>query len=708
MIYRSLLSLLLLCPFIAVAQDVVWATGVSYDNEISNKDGYNARKSLGPPDVETYGKYSKNAATINPAKGAALWVDFSAPVETKQVLILESNGISQVVKVDLVDAVSGSTFTVYESPSNPGGANYRLLRIVLPDKSMKAKQIKIKFSTQQEQQQLDAVGITSSEEELTLESILTKYAKAPVKYNTAGNDAAKNTYVHAYNAANVNVLNVKKSVDKIGEPLKPGESGNMGRDVNSEYDEIAPIISPDEQTLYYIRSGHPGNTIKTGSEDIWFSLYDKSTGLWGSAQHMGYPFNKSDYNKIVGITPDGNTVMIKGAYREGEYKGRGFSFSHRTRTGWSEPERIDLKGYDNMAKGNYVGSFLSADGKTIMLSFSEKTASDDNDIYVSFLKDNGDWSRPMNLSETFNTEYTEDTPFLSPDGVTLYFASDRPGGLGKRDIYMSKRLDDTWKNWSPAVNLGSSINTTGDDANYSIAASSYYAYMVSSKNSLGGTDVVRMKLKDEIKPNPVVLVSGKVYNAKTREPIDASIAYQTLREGTEMGIARSNPANGDYKIVLPYGRNYSFSAKADGFIAVSDNLDLTTVAAFQEITRDLYLVPVEVGETVRLNNIFFDFGKATLREESFPELDKLVKVLTDNPGMEIEIAGHTDNVGNDESNLKLSNERAASVKAYIISKGIVDSRIMSKGYGETKFIASNDTEEGKQMNRRVEFTILKK
>ncbi|MGB3946488.1 MAG: OmpA family protein [Bacteroidia bacterium] len=706
----NILFCCLLISTFVFSQEIQWCSSLNYDNEISNKDGFNARKVVGQPDVEIYGKYVKNAATVNPNKNSFLWVDFSTPIETKQILILQSNGAGFVSKVELVDAVTEKTETVYEQPTFTILANYQLLRIVLPDKSKKAKQLKIKFSTKKEQQQIDAIGVSSSDAEFTINDILNKYAKSKVTYNDVANDPSLNNAVAYYNASTVNVLNIKKMNDQIGEPLKIGESGNLGRDVNSIYNEIAPIISPDEQTLFFIRSESPENTYgwKESSEDIWFSEYDTKTERWGASKHMALPFNKTDFNKIVGITPDGNTVLIKGLYKNGEYKGRGFSFSHKIVNGWSEPEQIKLKRFDDMANGTHQGSFLSNDGKTILLSFSEKSGSENNDLYVSFLEDDNKWSRPKPLGKIINTEANDDTPFLASDGVTLYFSSDRIGGLGKRDIYLSKRLDNTWQNWSTPVNLGSSVNTSGDDANYSIAASGYYAYMVSSRNSLGGTDIVRIKLKDEIKPNPVVLINGHVFNAKTKQPIDATISYQILADGTEQGIARTNPENGNYKIVLPYGKYYSFLAKADGFIAVSDNMDLSTTMEYKEIKRNLFLVPIEIGETIRLNNIFFDLAKATLKEESFPELNRLVKYMIDNPSMEIEIAGHTDNVGSEQTNNILSQDRANTVKAFLVSKGILETRIIAKGYGKNKPVTTNETEEGRQFNRRVEFSILKK
>jgi hypothetical protein len=255
--------------------------------------------------------------------------------------------------------------------------------------------------------------------------------------------------------------------------------------------------------------------------------------------------------------------------------------------------------------------------------------------------------------------------------------------------------------------LGGTINTNDWDAYYTLDARGEEAYMTNGKNSLGGSDIVKIKLITELRPNPVVLIRGKVYNAKTKETIGANIEYENLKDGKNAGVANSDPLTGEYKIVLPYGVNYGFLAYTDKFISVSDNLDLSSVAAYQEITRDLYLVPLEVGSTIRLNNIFFDIGKATLRSESYPELDRLIGIMTENSKMVIELSGHTDNVGSSDANLKLSNDRAQSVVDYVVSKGIEVGRLTAKGYGETKPLTANDTEEGKQLNRRVEFTILK-
>ncbi|MBK6834582.1 MAG: OmpA family protein [Bacteroidetes bacterium] len=335
-----------------------------------------------------------------------------------------------------------------------------------------------------------------------------------------------------------------------------------------------------------------------------------------------------------------------------------------------------------------------------------KSAKDVGKFISKSLKNNT-WTEPEKIGNLNTKEFDETAPFLAADGYTLYYSSNRIGTLGSNDIWMSKRLDSTWKKWSEPINLGAGINTADWDCYYTLDARGEQAYMVSWKNSLGAADIVKIKLLKEVRPNPVVLISGKVYNAKTKEPIGANIEYENLMDGKNAGIATSNPLTGEYKIVLPYGVNYGFMAFAEKHIAISDNIDLSTISDYKEITRDLYLVPLEVGSTIRLNNIFFDFGKATLRPESFPEIDRLIVYMHQNPNMEIELSGHTDNVGSKEINLKLSDERAKAVTTYLVANGVKESRIKTIGYGETKALDSNETEEGKQLNRRVEFTILK-
>jgi len=274
---------------------------------------------------------------------------------------------------------------------------------------------------------------------------------------------------------------------------------------------------------------------------------------------------------------------------------------------------------------------------------------------------------------------------------------------------MSKRLDKTWQKWTDPVNLGSPINTPDWDAFFTMDAGGEYAYLTNSVEGFGESDIVRVKLLEREKPDPVVLVTGNVFNSKTKQPLAASLVYETLPDGVVAGNGVSNADDGAFKMVLPYDKNYLIRASADKFFAQSENLNLDSLVkiGYKEIHKDLYLVPIEIGQVVRLNNVFFDFDKWDLRPESFVELDRVVKLLMENPAIEIEMSAHTDNYGSDEYNYKLSDNRARSVMEYILTKGISPGRITSQGYGETMPVAPNDTPENRQLNRRVEFKILK-
>lgn len=498
-----------------------------------------------------------------------------------------------------------------------------------------------------------------------------------------------------------------KQQEKVEYPSFDDEIlADMDPHLNTAYSELLPRITPDGKTLYFVREGHPLNTKGTlASQDIWVS--DVSNGIENAtATHLGSPFNGQINNAVAGISPDENSMVIKGAYVNGKYEGLGYSKVTRTKDGWSAPEKLEIEDYENMSKGKYISAYWTQDGKHMILSFSESSTDDAQDMYVSFLQEDGKWSRPMSLGKEINTAFGENSPFLASDGKTLYFSSNRGGGEGNYDIWMSKRLDDTWKKWSKPENLGKEVNTASFDAYYTIDAQGKYAYMVSGENSKGLEDIIRIELAQELQPDPVVLINGKVINAKTNEPLEANISYNGLLDGKNYGIARTNPATGEYKIVLPYGNKYDFTANAGGFVGVSSNLDLSDVGEYKVIERDLYLVPIEVGSKVRLNNIFFETGKATLKQESYVELDRVVDLLTENPNMKIELSGHTDNVGNDAFNKNLSKERAESCKAYLVSKGVSEDRLISAGYGKDQPVADNGTEEGRALNRRVEIKIL--
>lgn len=488
---------------------------------------------------------------------------------------------------------------------------------------------------------------------------------------------------------------------------------NLGTTINTDLPELRPTISADGNLLFFIRQNHPENTKFNeirNSQDIWFSERD-SMGKWGPAVHLGYPLNTYYFNAVFWISPDNNRILIRNAFINGDYFSNGVSMCYLKEDGlWSKPEMLRIKNYAKYDRGRQNGAVMGNNGQTLLFYMSDEVGGLNNQLYVSFLEKDGTWTEPKSLGKKINLKkYNHTTPYLAPDGVTLYFSSNRPGGLGYMDIWMTRRLDDTWQKWSDPVNLGSPINTDDLDTFFTMDAGGEYAYMSEDRDSYGESDIVRIKLLERERPDPVILVSGNVYNKKTMKPLSASLIYETLPDGTLSGNGISNPADGAFKMVLPYDKNYLIRAQADHFFAISENLNLDSLikVGYKEIHKDLYLVPIEIGSVVRLNNVYFDFDKWFLRPESFVELDRVVKMLEENPAVEIEMSAHTDSWGSDDYNFKLSDNRAKSVVEYILSKGIPASRIVSHGYGETKPVVPNDTYDNRQLNRRVEFTILK-
>lgn len=480
---------------------------------------------------------------------------------------------------------------------------------------------------------------------------------------------------------------------------------NLGPNVNGPYGDISPLISADGKTLHFSRYSPENIGGDENTQDAYISRRN-ADGSWGKAENIGPPINNSNGNNIIGISADNNTALCMNTYgADGKMYG-GFSISTRTSSGWTLPVEMKFDKYYNKSK--YVGVGLSAGGNIIVIEREADTTYGGRDIYVSFKKPDGIWTEPMNLGPVVNSPANDMTPFLAADDKTLYFST--PGRIthGSNDVYLTRRLDDSWLNWSEPENLGPDVNTDDWDAYFTVPASGEYAYYSSQKNSLGKSDIVRVKLPDAAKPLPLFLVSGKTFNAKTKQPIEAKIMYESLPDGVAVGSLASRAGTGDYTISLARGKRYGFRAEKEGFFPVSDNLDATKLDKYTEVKKDLYLVPVEVGEVVRINNVFFDFAKYELRPESYPDLNRLASFLKTNASVEIQLLGHTDNVGKDGDNIKLSENRIQSVKSYLVSQGIDAVRMSAKGYGKSKPIAANDTEEGRQQNRRVEFTIVKK
>jgi outer membrane protein OmpA-like peptidoglycan-associated protein len=476
---------------------------------------------------------------------------------------------------------------------------------------------------------------------------------------------------------------------------------NLGPLVNTDKDELGPMISTDGRLLFFAKQNVPENIGgATDDEDVWISRYENNS--WSKAANMGKSVNTPMSDNLVAVSADNNTMMF--------LENNELSLRHRTETGWSALENLNLAFKNESA---YFVASLSADGKAIVFSARFKDNlyynpnHDEADLYVCVKDKDNKWSAPINLGKTINTSGNETSPFLSADGNTLYFSTDGRPGYGYQDVFYATKTGSNWTSWSKPFNMGPSVNTPGFDAYYTLPASGDYAYYV-SPNDDGNADIFRIKLHEAAKPKPVTLVKGFILEKNSSKPLAAKIHFENLSTGSEVGEARSDPKTGAYQIILPFGFNYGIRASVMGYYSLHENLDLQRTSGYTEVKKDLLMVAFEVGETIQLNNVFFEAGLPVLKSESYRELDRLVTILQENPGMYIELEGHTDNKGDAETLLKLSQDRVEAVKAYIVAHGIDGVRITGKGYGNTRPVAPSDTEENSRLNRRVEFKITKK
>lgn len=482
---------------------------------------------------------------------------------------------------------------------------------------------------------------------------------------------------------------------------------NLGENINSKATELTPRISADGQIMFYVRDGHPENK---NLQDIWYSRKD-SLGTWMPAVRADDKINQLPANCVWSVNADGKTLLIRGAYDNGKYIGKGFSLTRLTKEGWSDPMMLVIKDLAKVNLGENDGAYLSIDENAIIFTMCDKKKCNLYDLFVSTKLDDGTFTKPLKLNTTVNaTDYNEFAPYLAADNKTLYFSSDRPGGRGLTDVYKTERLvDSSWLYWSAPLNLGPQVNTEAKDAYYVTDAKGEFAYMVSDLNSYGSADIITFKLREENKPKPVAMYEGKVYNSKTQELLlNARVEYKIYPNNSEEGVALTNYESGQYKIILPLGNSYALDIIAPGFVPFYDTISVSKNNFYVEVKRDYYLIPLEVGQNIKLNHIYFETSKYELLSESFYELDKVVMLLKENPSMKIEMNGHTDNVGNPEKNEILSLDRATAVMKYIVSKGIASNRITAKGFGSKEPVVENDTPENRHLNRRVEFTIKEK
>jgi outer membrane protein OmpA-like peptidoglycan-associated protein len=484
---------------------------------------------------------------------------------------------------------------------------------------------------------------------------------------------------------------------------------NLGNTINSKYADYSPLISADGSFLIFTSrraettGGMKDESIDSYYEDIYFS--EQINGEWVQAKNIGAPINTNYHDATVGLSPDGQKLFI---YNDNSGSGDIYECTLEGEK-WSNP--VKLPEVINSKYNEYTASF-SPDGNAIYFVSDKPGGIGGKDIYVSYKDENGAWKESENLGKNINTEMDEDAVFMHADGSTLYFSSQGHKSMGGYDIYKST-FNKTQKTWSKPTNLGFPINSGDDDVFFVMLANGKTAFYTSKKEGgFGDADIYRIdfnEVSDSLQKTPqLTLLKGIVVDAKNNEPLFAQIEITDNVTGNLISTFQSNATTGKYLISLPSGKNYGINVNATGYLFHSENINLPDSSAYQEIIKNITLNKLEKGAKIVLQNIFFNYNEATIKTESKSELEKLSKLLLENKRLNIEISGHTDNIGSAMYNQKLSEERAKAVVDYLVAQNIETNRLHFKGYGFEQPIATNDTEDGRQQNRRTEFKIIGK
>ena len=481
---------------------------------------------------------------------------------------------------------------------------------------------------------------------------------------------------------------------------------NLGPDINSEFDEYLPALTADEQTLVITvrlpRENVPPNSKNKFNEDFFIS--QKIDGVWQKRQPIGNEINTPNNEGAQSISADGQLLFFTACEKSGGYGGCDIYCSRKIGDKWGKPVNLGQP-----VNTDYWESqpSISSDGKTLYFASDRFGGYGELDIWKTTLDSNGKWTKPVNLGKSINTSASEMSPFIHPDNTTLYFASDGWIGMGGLDLFMS-RCDEK-DEWSEPKNLGYPINTSGEETSLIVNAIGNKAYFSSRRDdTFGGMDLYEFELYQEVRPIPVTYVKGKVFDATTKNSLEAKFELVDIETAELIVEATSNSGNGEFLVSIPVNRNYALSVSKKGYLFYSENFSLKDVKdASEPFKIDIPLSSIKIGQKIVLKNIFFETNSFVLKTESKVELNKLVNFMTENSNIKIEISGHTDNVGRKDLNMKLSEKRAKAVYDYLLqSKAISEFRLKFKGYADTQPIESNATPEGKAKNRRTEIKII--
>ncbi|MEI6899480.1 MAG: OmpA family protein [Bacteroidota bacterium] len=494
------------------------------------------------------------------------------------------------------------------------------------------------------------------------------------------------------------------AIHQIDNPV-PFAPVNLGDSINTSVNEYINAITSDNQRLYFTRALRSDSMtiVKTNEFEEDFFISVRKDSLWKRAHNLGPPINTHGNEGAICISPDGQYLFFAACDRPDTYGSCDIYWSKKLGNTWSEP--ANLGPVVNSENWDSQPSF-SSDGKTLFFASKRPGGKGSSDIWKAELTAQGEWSSPVNLGDSINTPEVEMAPFIHPDDLTLYFSSKGHQGMGGLDLfYARKDIDGKWKK---PINLGYPINTNADEITLVVNASGNLAYISTDKlGGKGGQDIYAFPLYEKARPVKVNYFKGIVFDKESKKRLLARFELIDLESGKTMMDAHSDPLNGEFLVLLPTDKNYALNVSKQGYLFYSEHFELKgDNSKSTPFIKNIPLQMIKVGETVVLKNIFFDTDKFELKPESQSELNRLIALLHSNPTLKIEISGHTDNSGGIEHNLTLSKNRAKSVYDFLVSKGILTTRLTHNGYGASKPIDSNETEQGKANNRRTEFKVI--
>lgn len=539
-----------------------------------------------------------------------------------------------------------------------------------------------------------------------------QYAKARVLFEAF---KARNKKLSA--VANQKILECVVGDSLMKHHLNPAEVHALGGEINTSFSEFFPIITPEGNLIFTSDRATEQYQIKSGSngEDVYIS--EQTAGQWAPPRKISESINVKLNDAAVSISNDGKTIFLN--YEEG---GGDIYTSAFQNGAWTRP--VPLNRFINHPQYRESAACVSPDGKRLYFSSNRPGGKGGFDIYVCALGANGEWGRPANLGSPVNTRQDEESPFAHADGITLYFSSNGQATLGDHDIF---RTAITNGKWSAPENLGFPVNTSGYEGYFVISSDGQTGYF-SSRRGAGrsnldiykasfpresttsrssGLNTTAEQAASHRNPKMVTVLKGKVIDVADTRPLEATLSL--VDHSTKKTISKiTTGPSGDFELVIPRGGNYGVTTEKAGYLFNSMNFNLPEFEKYQEIDTHVLMVKAEVGSKVVLKNIFFDLNQSALKAESLSELENIRDLLKSNPGLRVQINGHTDNVGHPTINRALSLKRAQSVVEYLIQQGISADRLEAQGFGSERPLVSNDDEaEGRQINRRTEIEIIK-